>query len=154
VAKRHEFTATIQAGRGGGAFVEVPFDVEATFGNKRPQVKATIQGESFVTSLIQMGRPCHLLGVPKAVRVKLGKDCGDSIRISLVPDHTPREIVVPPDLDELFQKDPATRSFFESLSYTNRKEYVVWITEAKRPETRAARVEKTVALLREGKRTR
>ena len=42
--KKHTFTATIQNAGGGGAFVEVPFDVEKAFGSKKPKVKAMIEG--------------------------------------------------------------------------------------------------------------
>ncbi len=44
MSKKQTFTATIQNAGGGGAFVEVPFDVEAVFGSKRPEVKALIEG--------------------------------------------------------------------------------------------------------------
>jgi uncharacterized protein YdeI (YjbR/CyaY-like superfamily) len=58
---------------------------------------------------------------------------------------------VPPDLAAVLDDD--LRAFFDSLSYTHRKEYVGWIEEAKREETRRARVERAAALLREKKRT-
>ena len=45
------------------------------------------------------------------------------------------------------------RAFFDSLSYTHRKEYVRWVEEAKREETRRARVQKAAALLRAKTRT-
>ena len=41
--KTHTFTATIQNAGGGGAFVEVPFDVEKEFGSKKPKIKAMIE---------------------------------------------------------------------------------------------------------------
>ena len=44
MTKKHIFTATIQNAGGGGAFVEIPFDVEKGFGSKRPKVKAMIEG--------------------------------------------------------------------------------------------------------------
>ena len=44
MSKKHNFTAPIQNAGGGGAFVEVPFDVEKEFGSKRPKVKALIEG--------------------------------------------------------------------------------------------------------------
>ena len=46
------------------------------------------------------------------------------------------------------------RATFDGLSYTHRKEWVRWIEEAKKAETRATRLTKTVESLREGKRTR
>ena len=142
------FHAVIQAGRGGGAFAEVPFDVEEVFGDKRPQVRVTMCGESFVWRLIKMGGPHHIVGVPKGIRVKAGKDIGDSIEITVVADDTPREVVVPPDLEAALVPEPVARAFFDALSYTHRKEYVRWIESAKREETRVRRVEKTVEMLK------
>ena len=46
MSNKQTFTGVIQDPGGGGAFVEVPFDVEAAFGSKRPKVKAMIVGVS------------------------------------------------------------------------------------------------------------
>ena len=145
------FHAVIQAGHGGGAFAEVPFDVEEVFGDKRPQVRVTMCGESFVWRLIKMGGPHHIVGVPKGIRTKAGKEIGDSIEITVVADDTPREVVAPPDLEAAVVPEPAAREFFDALSYTQRKEYVRWIESAKREETRVRRVEKAVEMLKAGK---
>jgi bifunctional DNA-binding transcriptional regulator/antitoxin component of YhaV-PrlF toxin-antitoxin module len=152
MSQRHTFTAVIQAGRGGGAFAEVPFDVEEVFGDKRPQVKATMEGESFVWRLIRMGTPHHIVGVPKGVRDKAGKNIGDTIEITVEADNTPREVVVPADLEAALASDAEAKEFFDSLSYTHRKEYVRWIETAKRDDTRARRLVKTMKMLKEKKR--
>jgi len=152
MSQRHTFKAVIQEGRGGGAYAEVPFDVEEVFGDKRPQVKVTMEGESFVWRLIRMGGPHHIVGVPKGIRVKAGKDVGDTIEISVVADDTPREVVVPADLEAAFVGEDEAKAFFDGLSYTHRKEYVRWIESAKREETRVRRVEKTIEMLKEKKR--
>lgn len=149
MSQKHTFTAVIQAGHGGGAFAEVPLDVEEVFGNNRPQVKVTMEGESFVWRLIRMGGPHHIVGVPKGIRVKSGKDVGDTIEISVEADNTPREVVVPTDLVAALVPEPDAKEFFDSLSYTHRKEYVRWIESAKREETRVRRVEKTIEMLKE-----
>jgi len=47
----------------------------------------------------------------------------------------------------------AARAAYDALSYTHRKEWMRWVEEAKKPETRATRIAKTVAGLREGKKT-
>jgi hypothetical protein len=67
-------------------------------------------------------------------------------------DRTNRIVTAPKDLLKLLSKNAKARSFFDSLSFTNRKEYVVSIVEAKKPETRAARLTKTVELLSKGKK--
>ncbi|MEO8099077.1 MAG: YdeI/OmpD-associated family protein [Acidobacteriota bacterium] len=151
---KQSFNAEILPGRGGGAYVEVPFDVEQVFGSKQPQVKATMEGEAFPTRLMKMGKPCHIIGVPKAIRVKSGKNYGDSIAVTVVSDDTPRVVQVPPDLKRAFQANKSARDFFEKLSYTHQKEYVRWIEEAKREETRAHRLAKTIQLLKGGQKTK
>ena len=59
---------------------------------------------------------------------------------------------VPADLDAALDDD--ARTFFHGLAPSHRKEWVRWVEEAKKPETRAARVEKTAEALRAGRKTR
>ena len=68
-------------------------------------------------------------------------------------DDAPREVEVPAALAEALATAPDARDAFDALSMTHRKEYARWIAEAKRDETRRTRVEKAVAMLREGGRT-
>jgi uncharacterized protein YdeI (YjbR/CyaY-like superfamily) len=96
--------------------------------------------------------PQHILGVPKAIRDKLGKKPGNVVKIVLWKDDEPREITVPPELEKRMKK-AGVLPFFESLSFTHRKEYCRWITEAKKDETRARRLEKAIQLLKDGVRT-
>jgi hypothetical protein len=67
-------------------------------------------------------------------------------------DRAKRVVTAPKDLQKLLAKNARARTAFDGLSFTNRKEYVVWILDAKKPETRAARVTKTVELLSKGKK--
>ncbi|MEO5925261.1 MAG: YdeI/OmpD-associated family protein [Bryobacteraceae bacterium] len=149
MSQQHTFKAVIQEGRGGGAFAEVPFDVEEVFGEKRPQVKATMEGESFVWRLIKMGGPHHIVGVPKGIRVKAGKNIGDTIEITVEADNSRPEVVVPTDLEAAFVGEDEAKEFFDGMAYTHRKEYVRWIESAKREETRVRRVEKAILMLKE-----
>jgi len=64
-----------------------------------------------------------------------------------------RRIVTPPvDLQKLLARNAKARAFFDTLSFTNQREYVGWVIEAKRPETRAVRLNKTIDLLSTGKK--
>jgi hypothetical protein len=148
----HHFSAVIEAAGGGGAFVSVPFDVEAEFGSKRPKIRATIDGEAYRGTLVRMGTPCHLLLILKEIRGKIGKQPGDTVSVTIEPDREPRVVEPPADFRKALRAAPAARTFFDKLSYTHRKEYVRWIDEAKRAETRAARIGKAVAMLLEKKR--
>jgi hypothetical protein len=66
-----------------GAYIEIPFDVRAEFGKGRVSVDATFDGEPYAGSLIRMGTPCHILGIRKDIRAKIGKQPGDMIRVTI-----------------------------------------------------------------------
>ena len=152
--KKHTFTATIQNAGGGGAFVEVPFDVEKEFGSKKPKIKAMIEGVPYRGLLVRMGGECHMLLILKGIREQTGKTFGDQVKITVEPDTEPRVIEVPKDLLKEFKKDKDAKAFFDKLSYTHQKEYVRWIEEAKKDETRQGRIVKTMEMLKKGKKER
>ncbi len=139
MTRKHTFTAIIQDAGGGGAFVEVPFDVEAAFGSKKPKVKALIDGVPYRGTLVRMGTDCHLLLILKSIREQIGKTFGDEVKITVEPDIEPRRIEVPAELKKAFTTEKDAKAFFDKLSYTHQREYVQWINEAKRDETRQSR---------------
>ena len=140
MTKKHIFTATIQNAGGGGAFVEIPFDVEKGFGSKRPKVKAMIEGVAYRGTLVRMGSEHHMLLILKGIREQIGKTFGDEIKVIVEPDAEPRIIEIPKDLSKEFKKDKQAKVNFDKLSYTHRREYARWIEEAKRADTRQTRV--------------
>jgi hypothetical protein len=152
--EKRTFTARIENAGGGGAFVQVPFDVEQAFGSKRTKVKATIDGMPYRGTLVRMGAEYHVLGVLKEIRAKIGKDFGDEVTIVVQLDAEPRIVDVPPDLAEALEGDAKARAAFEKLAYSHRREYVRLIMEAKKPETRARRVAQTIEMLKQGKKQR
>jgi hypothetical protein len=153
MTKKQTFTAVIQNAGSGGAFVEVPFDVEKAFGAKKPKVKAMIQGIPYRGILTRMGTEHHLLIILKEIREKIGKTFGDEVKITVEPDTDPRVIEVPAELKKLFKTEKEAKAFFDKLSYTHQREYVMWINEAKREETRQNRILKTIEMLKQGKKT-
>ncbi|HEU0296250.1 MAG TPA: YdeI/OmpD-associated family protein [Anaerolineales bacterium] len=151
MTQKYTFTATIQNPGGGGAFVEVPFDVEAAFGSKRPKIKALIEGVAYRGILTRMGTECHILGIRKDIREQVGKTFGDEIQVTVEPDLEERVIEIPKDLMKELKKDKEAKASFDKLSYTHRKEYVTWVMEAKKEETRQNRIVKTIEMLKKGK---
>jgi len=154
MSKKQTFKAVIRNAGGGGAFVEVPFDVEKVFGSKRPKVKAMIEGVPYRGLLTRMGGPSHMLIVLKGIREQVGKTFGDEIRVSVEMDAEERVIEIPKDLLKELNKNKTAKSFFDTLSYSHKKEYVKWIEEAKKDETRLNRIAKTIEMLKKGKRAR
>jgi hypothetical protein len=151
--KKYKFKATIQAGDRGGAFVFFPFDVEKEFRTKgKIPVAGTFDGVPFKEGLFRYGYPQHILGVPKAIREEIGKKPGDTMEVALWKDDEERTIEVPQELQTLLEKEDLL-PFFEKLSYTHRKEYCRWITEARKEETRQSRLTKAIAMLKQGVKT-
>jgi hypothetical protein len=151
--KKYKFDAEIRAGVGGGAYVVFPYDAQKEFGtNGKVPVNATIDGVPDKSGLFRMGMPYHMLGVHKAVRERIGKAPGDIVAVVLWKDDAPREVEVPPAFKARMKK-AGVLAFFESLSFTHRKEYCRWITEAKKEETRTRRLGKALELLAKGVRT-
>lgn len=150
--KRRTFEAEIEAGRGGGAFVVVPFDVESAYGARgRVKVKATFDGQPCRGSIAPMGGR-HLLGIVRSIREELGKSIGDRVAVTLELDTEERTVQVPPELAEVLQASPAAAEFYGGLSYTCRREYAQWIAAGKRPETRLRRAAKAIDKLGRGEK--
>lgn len=151
--KQYTFTARIEPGPGGGAFVTFPYNVEQEFGVKgRVPVQASINNIPYTGSLMQCGGRYHMLGILKSIRQQLGKQMGDTVDVRIWKDEGVRTVEVPDEFAALMRKH-GIREFFDSLSYTHRKEYCRWIAEAKKAETRAARLGKSVEMLRKGVKT-
>ncbi|AGA68512.1 protein of unknown function (DUF1905) [Desulfitobacterium dichloroeliminans LMG P-21439] len=66
-----------------GAYVEIPFDVKAEFGKGRVAVTATFDDEVYRGSLVKMGTPCHIIGIRKDIRAKIGKQPGDITKVTI-----------------------------------------------------------------------
>lgn len=66
------------------AYVEFPYDARAEFGKSRVLVHASFDGEPYDGQLVRMGTPCHIIGLRKDIRAKIGKQPGDSVRVTIV----------------------------------------------------------------------
>jgi hypothetical protein len=144
----HEFKAIIENAGDGGAFVRVPFDVEAAFGKKRVKIKALINGVPYRGSLVRMGMPEHVLIILKEIRTQIGKTFGEEVEVILEEDNEPRLVELPPDFQQALEKDPAARAAFDGSAYSHKREHVRAILEAKRPETRQKRIEQALETLK------
>jgi len=138
------FVATIEEAPRGGAFVHVPESVlDALGGGGRIPVVATFDGVAYRGSVVRMGGS-PIIGVLSAIRKQLGKGPGDELDVSLQRDDEERTVAVPPDLQTALAADAVAAGAFARLAYSHKREYVEWILEAKKPETRARRIRQTV----------
>ncbi|MEV0030917.1 YdeI/OmpD-associated family protein [Nocardia sp. NPDC050793] len=138
------FEAEIETARGGGAYIAVPAAVVAALGGGgRIPVRVTFDGIEYTGSIVTMGGgPC--LGMLKAIRERLGKGPSDTVVVTVSRDTAERTVEVPEDLAAALAAAGA-RPAFDALSYSRRRELVGAIESAKRPETRARRIDAAVA---------
>ncbi|WP_431611448.1 DUF1905 domain-containing protein [Chryseobacterium sp. 'Rf worker isolate 10'] len=150
-----EFKAIIQQnGEVNAAFVEFPFSTEELF-NKKGQVKikAVFDGKvEYRGSLAKMKSDCHILGLTQEVRKQLNKTFGDEVSVSLAEDKEERIVEIADDIVFVFNENPQAKDLFDKMSYTHRKEYIRWIEEAKKPETRENRKIKMIQMILDGKK--
>lgn len=144
------FQTTVQVEGRTATFLEVPLDVPALFGRARAPVRVTIRGHTYRSTVAVYGGR-YYLPLNRTNRAAAGVAAGETVSVELESDDEPRTVDVPEDLQAALAGDTEAAAAFERLSYTHRREYVEWITEARREETRARRIAKTVERLREGK---
>jgi hypothetical protein len=152
---RKSFTAVIEKPDDGmdTAYVSIPFDVEKVYGTRgQVKVKAWFDDHAYRGVLANMGTGCHIIGLRKDVRQAIGKQAGDKVKVVLERDEEERVVDVPQDLKDALRLSPKAEKFFSTLSYTNRKEYAVWVSSAKKEETREKRLTASIQKLLQGKK--
>jgi hypothetical protein len=132
-------------------FLEVPLRVPEVFGHKgQIPVCATINGFTLRSSL-KPRAGVHILGIGKDILARANAAPGETVQVELALDDAPRTFEVPADFEAALRGAPAEQRTFAALSFSRKKEYVDWITSAKRIETRQSRIEKAIAMLEAGK---
>ncbi|WP_415324936.1 DUF1905 domain-containing protein [Chryseobacterium sp. MMS23-Vi53] len=150
-----QFKAVIkQSGEMNAAFVEFPFSVEELFDKKgQVKIKAIFDGKvEYRGSLAKMKSDCHILGLTQDIRKQLGKTFGDEVSVNLIEDKEERIVDIADDIQLIFNENQEAKSLFDKMSYTHRKEYIRWIEEAKKSETRENRKIKMIQMILDGKK--
>ncbi|MGH2610510.1 MAG: YdeI/OmpD-associated family protein [Tepidiformaceae bacterium] len=145
------FRATILQSGKTATGIEVPPDLVAALGSsKKPAVRVTIRDYTYPSTVATMGGK-FMLPVSAEVRQAAGIAAGDDVDVDLELDTKPRELAIPADFAEALAGDGGAGRFFEGLSYSNKRRFVLSIEDAKTPETRMRRIAGAVAKLREGR---
>ena len=144
-------TTLLLAGKTATGIVIPTEVVEGLGGGKRPPVRVTINGFTYRSTIAPMGGQ-FMVGVNAENRAAAGVAAGDELDVDIELDDAPREVEVPADFAKALGKG-AARTFFDGLAYSHRKEWVRWIEDAKKEETRRNRIDKAVTELAAGKKT-
>lgn len=145
------FRAEVQAHGKTATGIQVPDDVVSALGtSKRPPVQATINGYTYRSTVARMGG-VFMLPISAEVRERAGVAAGDEVEVDLQLDTEPREVDVPADFAEALKGDEEARRFFDGLSYSKQRWFVLSIEGAKTDATRERRIAKAVSMLQEGR---
>jgi hypothetical protein len=148
------FRTTIELGGKTATGFRVPPEVVESLGSgKRPPVRVTINGYTYRNTVAVYGGE-FVLGVSAEVRENARVAAGDEVDVEVELDTEPREVPVPPDFADALDREADARRFFDGLSYTEKRWFVLGIEDAKTPETRQRRIDKAVDRLLEGRGSR
>jgi hypothetical protein len=149
--QRMRFHATLLLNGKTATGIQVPDDVVAALGSsKKPPVRVTIRDTTYRTTVAVVGE-AFMIPISEEIRKKAGIAAGDELEVEIEPDLEPREVTVPPDLADALAQDVDAKRFFEGLSYSNKRRFVLSIEDAKTAETRQRRILKAITMLREGR---
>jgi hypothetical protein len=126
--------------------IRLPFDVKAVFGKARAPVIVTVGDYSFPWTVAVYGGE-SFVGLRKSHRVAAGLAPGQRVVVTITADTSTRTVDVPSDLAKALRSDATAKVAWKALSYTHQKEHVEALASAKKPETRARRLEKTLSML-------
>ena len=146
---KRRFTVELERVGKTATMFRIPFDLTETFRRARPPVKVTIRGHTWRTTPGVYGGVGYI-GVNRAVKAVTGIDAPDRVAVVMELDTEPRRVRLPNDLARALANAEA-KDAFARLSFTHRREYVEWVRDAKRPETRRRRIEQTVERVRAGR---
>lgn len=143
-------TNVLQIGNNTG--ICVPDDVVEKLGaGKRPPVNVTVNDFSYRNTIAVMGGK-FMIGISAEIRGKTGIKGGDKVIVQLELDTLPRKVNLPSDFKEALDENQKAKTFFEALSYSNKRRYVLPIDDGKTELTRVKRIQKAINDLSEGKK--
>src|SRR5262250_2230775 len=126
----------------------LPFDTRDIWGKAKVPVKVTINGYTWRSTVGNRGGIQYIV-VNAEARRSARVIAGDLVTITLEPDAEKREIEIPLALQKALGTKLTQR--LNALSFTHKKEFIVWYSEAKKEETRVRRLEKIKQMLSAGK---
>ena len=150
MAQPLKLTTVLEPRGPAGAFILTDDQVAALGeGRKAFPVTVAVNGVTLPLRLARM-KGENLIGLAKAARDKAGLAVGDAVEVVIAPDSGERTVEVPDDLAAALAAVPAAEAAFNGMAFSHRKEYVRWVTEAKKEATRADRIAKTIEMVQAG----
>jgi Bacteriocin-protection, YdeI or OmpD-Associated/Domain of unknown function (DUF1905) len=150
---QQQFETTVEAGERGRVFITIPFNPKEVWGQKsRYYVKGTLNDSAFQGSL-GARKGTYFMPLNKELQERAEVTPGSVVKVTM-EENLPQTEEIPEDLMQALANAPKAKQFFDGLTAFYRNQYIQWIEAAKKPETRAARLDETIAVLKEGKKQR
>jgi hypothetical protein len=115
-------------------------------------IEGTLNGVTFQATLEPDGQKSHWLRVSRELREAAGAEAGDMVTLAIAPSDIEPEPAVPADLRKALAGSSKAQSLWSEITPVARRDWIQWVTSAKRPETRARRVENACSMLASGKK--
>ena len=129
------------------SFIPLTFDPKSVFGKVRAPVKVTLNGYTYRSTIAAMGGP-PFIPLRRSNREAAGLEGGETLEVRLDLDTEKREVTLPADFAKALKAAPPAWQRWREMSYTHQREYVEALAAAKKPETRARRLESAVQAIR------
>ena len=110
-------------------------------------MKITVNGVVLRSTVAVYGGRSYI-GFRREICEKAKLSAGRKVSIRVEADTAPRVVKVPADLQKALKTNPGAKAAWEGLSLTHQKEHVQALEGAKKPETRASRLQKTLQMLK------
>jgi hypothetical protein len=140
------FTTTIVR-NGSMCFIPLTFDPREVFGKIRAPVRVTLNGYTYRSTIAAMGGP-PCIPLRKSNREAAGLLGGETLEVRLDLDTEKREVAPPADFVKALKSAKAVWDRWQTLSYSHQRDHVDYIEQAKKPETRARRIERVIEMIR------
>ena len=127
--------------------IPLPFDPKSAFGKARPPVKVTLNGYTYRSTIFSMGGP-PFIPLRKSNREAAGLEGSETLEVRLDLDTEKREVKPPADFVKALKTAPPAWERWSEMSFTHQREYVEAMEGAKKPETRARRLQSAVQAIR------
>jgi hypothetical protein len=141
------------ARRGAWSFLVLPKNASAKLPTRgMTTVRGAINGTPFQATLEPDGGRSHWLRVPRKLRQSAGARVGDFVSLEMTPVAEEPEPKVPADLRRALAAAPDARAVWSDITAVARRDWIQWISSAKKEATRLRRIVNACEMLAAGKR--
>lgn len=148
--RKFEYEAILIRGPQIGTYIEFPFDSYKEFGTRKPvPVKVSFDDYKTEMNLLPHGKNHHWLHVRKEIRDAIGKQEGDTVKVTVEKNNFPVSAPIPEYLKWLLDDEPEMKKAFEKVPPSARKFWIGAIEEVKNEDVKVERINRFFEFLRQ-----